>query len=408
MKNYILALLLISQPFCIAAPPAPPQIPEVLKSVKAAVSRNELSLISPTPLTEEQWTAVEGLVAAGKIRSFVFSGKAGDDVALARLVKLEPESIKFFGGSFTEAGAARFAEMKSLKHLITSHAGPPTAKAATALANHPSLESFASDGFGSNGIDQIASAKNLRQLTLQHGLASDANVALLSRHPALEKVWLWPHGPYAILTDAAISSLATLPKLKDLTLDYSRFTYDGGLNHLKQIGTLEKLSLGNAIVSEADLERLKAELPNVAIKYTPMPEDKRAAFERAEVIRDRLAELIKLPEADRAAKLAELKKSDLRLFEAVSAALQRLKPSSKNEPPLNMANSGYDLGRAVRSDRHKFFDHFTPLDSAGGGDGRECRKRTLRASCPPACVRRVLPPRVRAMNSTTWRPTPRS
>lgn len=225
MKNYhfSLSLLLISQSFCIAAPPASPQIPEVLKSVKAVVARNELSLTSTTPLTEDQWTAVEGLVEAGKIRSFVFSGKAGDDVALARLVKLQPESIKFFGGIFTEAGAARFAEMKSLKHLITSHAGPPTAKAATALANHPSLESFGSDGFGTNGIDQIASAKNLRQLTLQHGLACDGNVALLSQHPALEKVWLWPHGPYAILTDAAISSLVTLPKLKDLTLDYSRF-----------------------------------------------------------------------------------------------------------------------------------------------------------------------------------------
>ena len=329
MKNYLFSLLLISQTFCIAAPPATPQIPEALKSVKAAVARNELSLTSTTPLTEEQWTAVEGLVAAGKIRSFVFSGKAGDDVALARLVKLEPESIKFFGGIFTEAGAARFAEMKSLKHLVTSHAGPPTAKAAAALANHPSLESFGSDGFGTNGIEHIASAKNLRQLTLQHALACDANVALLSQHPALEKVWLWPHGPYAILTDAAIPSLATLPKLKDLTLDYSRFTYEGGLKHLKQIGTLEKLSLGNAIVSEADLERLKAELPNVAIKYTPMPDDKRTAFERAEVVRDRLAELIKLPDADRTAKLKELRTSDVGLFEAVSAALQRLRPNSK-------------------------------------------------------------------------------
>jgi hypothetical protein len=329
MKNHLLSLLFICQPICIAAPPAPLPIPEVLKSAKAAVSRNELSLTSTTPLTEEQWTAVEGLVAAGKIRSFVFSGKVGDDVALTRLVKLEPESIKFFGGAFTEAGAARFAEMKSLKHLITSHAGPPTAKAATALASHPSLESFASDGFGTNGIDQIASAKNLRQLTLQHGLACDANVALLSQHPALEKVLLWPHGPYAILTDAAIPSLATLPNLKDLTLEFSRFTYEGGLKHLKQIATLQKLTLGNAIVSEADLERLKAELPNVAIKYTPMPEQQRTAFERAEVIRDRTAELVNLPEADRVAKLKELRTSDVRLFEAVNAALQRLRAIPK-------------------------------------------------------------------------------
>jgi hypothetical protein len=73
------------------------------------------------------------------------------------------------------------------------------------------LKSVNAEVFGTNGIDHIASAKNLRQLTLQHGLACDANVALLSQHPALEKVWLWSHGPYAILTDAAIPSLATLP-----------------------------------------------------------------------------------------------------------------------------------------------------------------------------------------------------
>jgi len=329
MKNRVLTLLFTSHIFAFAAPPAPLPIPEVLKSAQASVSGTKLNLNSPVPLTAEQWTAVGELVVAGKIRSFIFSGKAGDDTALERLVKLDPESISFFGGIFTEAGAAHFEEMKSLKHLITSHAGPPTAKAAAAFSNHPSLESFASDGFGTNGIDHIVSAKNLRQISLQHGLASDANAAVLAKHPTLEKVWLWPHGPYAILTDAALPSLASLPNLKDLTLDYSRFTFEGGLKQLKQVRTLEKLNLGNALVSDTDLERLKAELPNVVIKYTPMPEEKRVMFERAEAVRDNVAELLKLSEADRPAKLAELKKSDVKLFEVVNAALQRLQPKPK-------------------------------------------------------------------------------
>ena len=329
MINRIFPLLVASQIFGFAAPPAPLPIPDVLKSAQASVSAGKLNLNSPVPLTPEQWGAVEELVAAGKIRSFVFGGKAGDDTALERLVKMDPESIAFFGGTFTETGAARFEEMKSLKHLITSHAGPPTAKAASSLSNHPALESFASDGFGTNAVEHIVSAKHLRQITLQHGLASDANAAILARHPALEKVVLWPHGPYAILTDAAIPSLATLPNLKDLTLDYSRFTFEAGLKQLKQVRTLEKLNLGNALLSDADLERLKAELPNVAIKYTPMPDEKRVIFERAEALRDNVAELLKLAEADRPARLAELKKNDVRLFEAVNAALQKLLPKLK-------------------------------------------------------------------------------
>lgn len=329
MKILILILLFTCQISGFAAPPAPLPIPEILKSAQASVSGTKLSLTSPVPLTAEQWTAVEELVSTAKIRSFIFSGKAGDDTALERLVKLDPESISFYGGIFTETGAAHFEEMKSLKHLITSHAGPPTAKAAAALSNHPSLESFASDGFGTNGIEHIVSAKNLQQITLQHGLACDANAAILARHPALQKVVLWPHGPYAILTDAALPSLATIPNLKDLTLDYSRFSFEGGLKHLEQVRTLEKLNLGNALVSEADLERLKAEFSNVAIKYTPMPEEKRVMFERAEAVRDNVAELLKLSEAERPAKLSELKNSDVRLFEAVNAALQRLQPKPK-------------------------------------------------------------------------------
>jgi hypothetical protein len=146
MKCHIFTLLSVLQIWAFAAPPAPLAIPEILKSAQASVSGTKLSLNSPSPLTAEQWTAVEELVAAGKIRSFVFSGKAGDDTALERLVKMDPEAILFFHGVFTETGAARFSQMKSLKQLVTSHAGPPTAQAAAALADHPTLESFGSDG----------------------------------------------------------------------------------------------------------------------------------------------------------------------------------------------------------------------------------------------------------------------
>ena len=88
--------------------------------------------------------------------------------------------------------------------------------------------------------------------------------------------------------------------------------------------TLEKLSLGNALFSEADLERLKTDLPHVAIKFTLMPDEKRVLFEKAEVVRDPVAELLKLAEPDRAAKLKEIRQSDVALFNALLPVLQRL------------------------------------------------------------------------------------
>ena len=79
---------------------------------------------------------------------------------------------------------------------------------ASALADHPTLETFSNDGkFGVGGMAQIATAKHLKNMTLQHGVASDANVALLARHPALEVLKLWPSGT-AALTDAAANDAA--------------------------------------------------------------------------------------------------------------------------------------------------------------------------------------------------------
>src|SRR5947199_10678662 len=114
---------------------------------------------------------------------------------MARLVDLNTEALGLEHSVITDAGAAKFAEMKSLKILRMSHTDVLTPKSASALADHPALESFSNDGkFGSGGMAQIATAKHLRKMLLQHAVASDANAALLAKHPALETLTLWPQG----------------------------------------------------------------------------------------------------------------------------------------------------------------------------------------------------------------------
>lgn len=283
-KNLLLIVLLGSGSFVTAFAvdkPAPlPAIPEILKPLKAGISdRKEvgltLTLQSETPLTEEQWAAVKGL----SVRSFNLNGAVSDDAGMAHIAAMDPVALYFGHSPMTDAGAAKFAEMKSLKVLTMSHTDRLTPQAASALANHPALEVFANDGkFGIGGMAQIVTAPHLRQVLFQHGVASDANVALLAKHPALEIVKLWPSGT-AALTDAGIAPLATIPNLKELTLELSVLTYDGGLKHLKECPKLAKLSLNNIALSDDDLAKLKADLPNVAIAFTPMKPEYRTQWD---------------------------------------------------------------------------------------------------------------------------------
>ncbi len=282
MKHLLFALALTASLLAARAQtkPALPPVPDVLKPFKASFGLRKdfgltLTLQTTNALTAEQWDAV----AALQVRSFSLTGEVSDDAGMARLAAMNPEALYLGHSPMTDAGATKLAEMKSLKSLIMSHTDRLTPKAAVVLANHPSLEIFANDGrFGIGGMAQIATAPHLRQVLLQHGVASDANTACLAKHPALEIVRLWPSGT-AALTDAGIPPLATIPNLKELSIDLSVLTYAGGLNRLKELPKLTRLALNGVALPEADLARLKADLPKVTVTFTPMKPEYRAQWD---------------------------------------------------------------------------------------------------------------------------------
>jgi hypothetical protein len=257
--------------------PAPlPELPEVLKSVKGTLADRRpvgltLTVDSKTPLSASQWDAIATLSA----RAFSFGGSALDDAGMARLVVLNPEMVTVNGSLVTGAGAAKFGEMKSLKALHTLHITKPTPEAKAALSTHPTLEVFSSDG--AFCIEAVMAPK-LQRADLKHGAASDQFVVLLKHHPSLESVRLWAKG-YAGLSDAAIASLVTIPKLNKLSLEFAVFTYAGGLNRLKEIPGLTTLDLKDVALSPEDLAKLKADLPKVKITFTPMTADYRAQWD---------------------------------------------------------------------------------------------------------------------------------
>ena len=276
LTTLLLSFTLLSAAYAQNKPSLLPEVPEVLKPAKATLSERKpdgltLSVDSKTPLTAGQWDAIATLRA----RAFSFSGAALDDAGMARLVALNPVTVTVNGSLVTGNGAAKFGEMKSLKALHTLHITKPTPEAKAALGAHPTLEVFSSDG--AFCIEAVTAPK-LQRVDLKHGAASDPFVALLKNHPSLESVRLWAKG-YAGLSDAALASVVTIPKLSKLSLEFSVFTYAGGLNRLKEIPHLATLDLKDVALAPEDLARLKADLPKVKITFTPMSAEYRAQWD---------------------------------------------------------------------------------------------------------------------------------
>ena len=276
LTTLLLSFTLLSAARAQNKPSPLPEVPDVLKPAKATLSERKpdgltLSVDSKTPLSAGQWDAIASLHP----RAFSFSGAALDDAGMSRLVALNPVTVTVNGSLVTGNGAAKFGEMKALKALHTLHITKPTPEAMAALGAHPTLEVFSSDG--AFCIEAVTAPK-LQRVDLKHGAASDPFVALLKNHPSLESVRLWAKG-YAGLSDAALASLVTIPKLSKLSLEFSVFTYAGGLNRLKEIPNLATLDLKDVALSAEDLAKLKADLPKVKITFTPMTPEYRAQWD---------------------------------------------------------------------------------------------------------------------------------
>jgi hypothetical protein len=190
---------------------------------------------------------------------------------MERLMALDPVMVTVNGSRVTGKGAAKFGGMKSLKALHTLHVTRPTPEAKAALGTHPTLEVFSTDG--AFCIEAVTAPK-LQRVDMKHGGASDEFAALLKNHPSLESVRLWSQGSMG-LSDAALASLVTIPKLSKLSLEYSVFTYAGGLHRLKEVRGLTTLDLKDVALSDDDVAKLKADLPNVKVTFTPMTEEYR-------------------------------------------------------------------------------------------------------------------------------------
>lgn len=199
-----------------------------------------------------------------------------DNDAAAKIEGLDKlENFFANGAKLTDAGYKSLAKLKSLKqfgldHWFRQDKNTPIGAGLVELAACPNLKHIRLGGcdVGPEATQALAKIKTLEKVDLFHTrYVNDDAVAFLKPLPNL-KIIILAAQYSGRLTDAALKHLSEIPTLEEIEIKETRFTYAAGLSHLKQLKNLKRLNLDNTEIPEADLAKLKADLPNVQITQT--------------------------------------------------------------------------------------------------------------------------------------------
>ena len=170
--------------------------------------------------------------------------------------------IAFPDKGFTGAGFAAFKALPKLERLTV--AGTP---------------------FNDAGMAAIAQLTQLKEFRTWHTFQTQAGNAHLLGLTNLRSLHLGqrlrqyngkPNG--LSIDDSTLSTLAKMKWIETLSLDEVRLTH-AGLAQLKALPKLKKLSLQRADISEADIAKLRADLPGVTLEWKPLTDVERKALE---------------------------------------------------------------------------------------------------------------------------------
>lgn len=198
-----------------------------------------------------------------------------NDERLARLTDLaELEYLQTNLAQITDDGIKPLARLKNLRNLKFFHPGPSFTGAGLAhLAELPHLQQLTVAGslaFNDEGMAAVAKLTRLQEFRSWHAGWTQEGVKKLKALPELRSLNLGQrltYKPPACPTDETIGILAELKSLEALQLSEARLTF-AALQQLKQLPALKKLTLEGIDVSNADVERLRKELPQVKIEWT--------------------------------------------------------------------------------------------------------------------------------------------
>lgn len=221
-------------------------------------------------LTDEVWKQIE---STADLKSFSGSGKEFDDAALARLSKITTIETLFFNGpGITDNGLPTLAHFHKLHKYGTDHGQYLTGSGLSALVGARNIQviSFGGCMFNDQGMEALGLITQLREVYLNHDRLTSAGFPNFAKLTELQKLRFNPaFSPY--YTGADLVALAGLKNLQELTIGQMIIPYDDGLAHLKTLRQLKKLKLDNCGVTETDLVKLKADLPETTVEFTAAP-----------------------------------------------------------------------------------------------------------------------------------------
>jgi hypothetical protein len=272
MMTLILALAVAAVPF----PDDDAEAIRLLRGKGAKVTETKGVATSADVGDCTAWTEddFKQLATLTHLKSLSFGPGLGDaQVALlAGLSELEVLQTNL--SQVTDDGVRSLAAFKRLKVLKFFHPCKAfTGTGLAALADMPALGSLTVAGslaFGDEGMAAVGKLTRLVEFRSWHAGQTVEGVKKLKDLSSLQQLTLGQrlaYAPPATVSDETLAVLAGMTSLESLQLEEARLSREA-LSRLKQLPALKKLTLEGIDLPEADVDALRGDLPNVAIKWT--------------------------------------------------------------------------------------------------------------------------------------------
>ncbi len=234
-----------------------------------------------TNLTDADYNLIGQL---SSLKSISISGKSMQDHQLKFLAGLTNlEAFQINGTQLTDNGYQHFTAFPKLKRLSLFHPSRDvkdfTGAGLVHLKSLPNLQrlTFAGATAGDEAFKAVGELTQLEEFSQWHNWESPEAIKHLA-NLKLKKIKLgqrlpnWSSPRPVSLNDATLSDLAKMQALEVIDLQEARLSY-AGLIKLKAIPTLKTIKLKWIDIKESDIEKLRQDLPNITIEWTPLSQE---------------------------------------------------------------------------------------------------------------------------------------
>lgn len=279
--------LLFAAQFSAAAPDA-----DALKKLGAKVTEAG-GVVTQVQVKCDAFTEAEfrALGACATIKKLAISGKTITDETLPLLAGLtELEELSTDGAQLTDEGYRHFAAFPKLRSLALFHPAFRSERFTGSGLAHlkalPRLErlTFAGSTAGDAAMEAVGQLAQLREFRTWHTAQTQAGNAHLTKLPNLTALRMGQRLPSrgknepASFDESTMAVLSQLKTLESLELTEARLSAKI-VPHLQALPKLAKLKIQTVDISPADVEAIKAALPNATVDWEPMSDaDKEATL----------------------------------------------------------------------------------------------------------------------------------